>query len=429
MEGGFNERPILLNRRRPFQSGVASSNDRLKDFQQWGIMEVVRRQDMEISTTRKILTRDFVLGFLGRFIFQSAHHILIPTLPIYLSKLGSEETEIGVLIGVFGISSLFFRPFIGKALLRHSEKGVMMVGTFLFALAALAYFLAKSFWPLLIVRLVQGVGFAFFTTASFTFIASISQRAHLGQSLSYFYLAPNLSLALAPTLGIFLVNHFSFNLLFSACVCLSLGSLFMTHKLGGTKVIPLEDSSREKSSFFSREVLPPSIISSFTHVVWGALTAFFPLYAINCGVANPGLFFTAIAVMLILGRAFGGRILDVYSRERVMLYFLASPIISMALLVFSKTQSMFVLVAAIWGFGHAFLMPSLMAYALDRAGSSRRGPAIGTYTAISDVGLVLGPMIMGVVIRLTNYPIMFSCLALISAVSFGYFYFSMREKK
>ncbi len=384
---------------------------------------------MEISTTRKILTRDFVLGFLGRFTFQSAHHILIPTLPIYLSKLGSEEAEIGVLIGVFGVSSLIFRPFIGKALLRHSEKGVMIVGTFLFAIAAMAYFLAKSFWPLLMVRFVQGIGFAFFTTASFTFIANISQRAHLGQSLSYFYLAPNLSLALAPTLGIFLINHFSFNLLFSACVGLSLGSLFITNKLGGTKVAPSGDSSVGIGSFFSWEVLPPSIISSFTHVVWGALTAFFPLYAINCGVANPGLFFTAIAIMLILGRAFGGRILDVYSRERVILYFLASPAISMALLAFSKTQSMFVLVATIWGFGHAFLMPSLMAYALDRAGSSRRGPAIGTYTAISDVGLVLGPMIMGVVIRLTSYPIMFSCLALISAVSFGYFYFSMREKR
>lgn len=384
---------------------------------------------MEISTTRKIITRDFILGFFGRFTFQSAHHILIPTLPIYLLKLGSEEAEIGILIGVFGVSSLFFRPFIGKALLRHTEKSIMIVGTLLFAFTSIAYFLAKSFWPLLMVRFIQGIGFAFFTTASFTFIANISQRAHLGQSLSYFYLAPNLSLALAPSLGFFLINQFGFNSLFSASVGLAFGSLFITNKLGRTEVAPSEDSSVGKGSFFSWEVLPPSIISSFTHVVWGALTAFFPLYAINCGVANPGLFFTAIAIMLIVGRALGGRILDLYSRERVILYFLGAPVISLGILAFSKTQPMFILVAMIWGFGHAFLMPSLMAYALDRAGSSGRGPAIGTYTAISDFGQVLGPMIMGVVIRLTNYQIMFSCLAFISTVSFSYFYFATREKR
>jgi type III secretory pathway component EscT len=62
-----------------------------------------KKQDMEIPTIRKILTRDFTLGFFARFTFESAHHILIPTLPIYLSRLGSKEAEIGILIG-FSVS-------------------------------------------------------------------------------------------------------------------------------------------------------------------------------------------------------------------------------------------------------------------------------------------------------------------------------------
>ena len=83
--------------------------------------------------------------FFSRLTFQSAHHILVPTLPIYLSRLGSGEAEIGILIGVFGVSSLAFRPFIGRALLKNPEKNIMIAGLLLFAFAAIAYFLAQPF--------------------------------------------------------------------------------------------------------------------------------------------------------------------------------------------------------------------------------------------------------------------------------------------
>ena len=221
------------------------------------------------------------------------------------------------------------------------------------------------------VRFIQGIGFAFYSTASFTFIANISQAAHLGQSLSYFFLAPNLSLALVPVLGIFIINHFSFNLLFLVCLGLSLSSLFIAAKLKKRQIVPSEDPSIEDGSLFCWKALPPSIISSFIHIIWGALSDFFPLYAINQGITNPGFFFTAIAILLILGRALGGKILDLYSREIVILYCLTTPVISMGILAFSKTQPMFILVAMIWGAGHAFLISSLMAYTLERTGSLR----------------------------------------------------------
>ena len=383
---------------------------------------------MEIQTKQKIFTRDFTLGFFATLTFFSAHHILIPTLPIYLSKLGSKEAEIGILIGVFGVSSLAFRPFIGRALLKNPEKNIMIAGTLLFAFTAIAYFVAQPFWPFLMVRFIQGIGFAFYSTASLTFIANISQAAHLGESLSYFLLATNLSLALAPVLGVFLINHFGFNLLFLVCLGLSLSSLFITNKLGRRDIVPSEGPSPGIDSFLCRKALSPSIISSFMHIIWGALSAFFPLYAINQGIANPGFFFTAIAIMLILGRTLGGRILDLYSRERVILYSLTLLVISMGILSFSKTQPMFLLVAVTWGIGHAFIVPSVLAYTLDRAGSPR-GPAIGTYTAIGDFGVVLGPMIMGIIIRLTSYRMMFFFLALICFINLNYFYFFVREKK
>ncbi len=169
---------------------------------------------MPTQTIRKILTRDVILGFISQFTFSIAYHVLYPTLPIYLSRFGCTEVGIGVLIGILGVSSLVFRPFVGRALLKIPEKTFMMGGSILFVFTFAAYPLALPFWPLFIVRVFQGVGLAFFYTASFTFISNISPAAHRGQSVSYFLLAINISLALSPSLGMFIINHFSFTILF-----------------------------------------------------------------------------------------------------------------------------------------------------------------------------------------------------------------------
>ena len=376
---------------------------------------------------QKILTRDFVLVWFAQFAFSFVFSLLVPTLPIYLSRLGSTEAEIGVLIGSFFFSSLILRPFTGRALTKIPEKTIMITGTLLFAFTSVAYLLVSPFWPLLIVRLFQGVGFAFFQTASITLIVNISSKTHRGRSVTYFFLAINLSGALGPSLGMLLINHFSFNFLFLVCLGLSLCSLFITYKLGRRQVAPLQDSSIEDGLFLSRKALPPSIIGFFFSFIWGALTTFFPLYAINHGVANPGLFFTAVAIMLILGRGLGGKTLDFYSKERIILPCLLTCIISMIILAFSKTLPMFILVAVIWGIGHAFLIPTLVVYALDRMGSSP-GPVMGTFTAINDLGTSLGPVIMGIIIHTASYPIMFLCLAFIGIVNLNYFYFFVRKK-
>src|SRR5512139_3838103 len=125
---------------------------------------------MTTQTIRNIFTREFILCFFAQFTFTFVIFSLIPTLPIYLSRLGSNEVEIGVLIGSFAVSSLVLRPFVGRALLTVPEKNFMMAGAFLSALTSVAYVLTPLFWPLLIVRVFQGIAFAFFQTASFTLV-------------------------------------------------------------------------------------------------------------------------------------------------------------------------------------------------------------------------------------------------------------------
>ena len=175
-------------------------------------------------------------------------------------------------------------------------------------------------------------------------------------------------------------------------------------------------------SFFSRKALPPSFSVFMASLIFGALTAFFPLYAIEHGMANPGLFFGIFAVTVVAGRAFGGRILDCYSRENVVSFCLMTCIIAMSILLVFKTIPMFLVAAGIWGIAHAFIYPALAAYTVDLA-APYRGPAIATYQAFDDMGVGLGSVVMGIVLRLSDYQVMFLSLAVIGLIDLGYFYY------
>jgi MFS family permease len=377
--------------------------------------------------TPEIFTRDFILCFLAQFAFASVSFILIPTLPIYLLRLGSTEIEIGVLIGAFGISSLVLRPIVSRGVLKIPEQNFMIAGAILFVLTSIACLFALPFWPFFLVRIFQGIGSAFFSTATIIFIANITPEPYRGRSLGYFFLSFNISLALAPPLGMLLINHFSFTILFIVCIVLSLCSLLISSKLKGSEINPVIHYSTERPSFSYSRAFPPIFVYFIAHVIWGALTTFFPLYAISHGEANPGLFFAAYAIVLISGRTLGGRILDVRRREKIILPCHITFIISMTTLAFSETLPMFIIVAVISAMGHAFLYPSLIAYTLDLVGSSR-GPAMGLLMAMGDLGMVLGPMIMGIILRLTNFRVMFLCVALTGLISFVYFFLSTRTR-
>ena len=377
--------------------------------------------------TPKIFTRDFILSFSSQFAFSSAFCILIPTIPIYLSRFGAKEGEIGFLVGIFSVSSLILRPFVGRALLTTPERNFMIAGALICVFSNLAYLFAPPFWPLLIVRAFHGIGLALFSTASFTLLANITPETNRGRLVSYFYLSFNLAFALGPYFGMVFINRFNFTVLFLVGTGLSLGSLYMTTKLSKRKLIPSENLSRKFQPFFSREALPPSIIAFMLNIICGSLSAFFPLYALRHGVANPGIFFIFLAGTLFLGRIFGGRILDIYSREKVIMPCFILIVVSIAILVFSTTLVMFILVAVILGMGWALLYPFLMIHAIENAGSVQ-APAMATFTALGDLGAGLGPMIMGFILEWRGYPIMLSCLILTGVINFLYFYYSIGKK-
>jgi MFS family permease len=385
-------------------------------------------EDVSQHTMRNILTRDFVFGFLALFTFIAASYTLIPTLPIYLERLGSNVTEIGVLVGTFAGSSLVFRLFVGRALLRYSEKSIIMFGAILFAVTFLACIVFRPFWPFFVVRFLQGVAFACVDTAALAFIINVIPLAYRGQSIAYFLMAPNVALALAPSFGMLVINHYNFIVLFLVGTGLSLCALCLAGKLKGPQAVSPHKGAPAKSTLMlERKVVAPAITAFLHNCVWGALITFLPLYAVKCGIKNPGYFFSASAIMLIAGRSLGGRILDTYSKEKIIVTFIFTSMVAMVILSFSKTLSMLILVGLLFGIGSAFLYPASMAYAFEYAGSSG-GTAVGTIRALMDLGIALGPVMMGIILPLTSYRTMFLCVALICFINLNYFQFYVRKK-
>jgi len=319
------------------------------------------------------------------------------------------------------------RPFVGRALLNHSEKTFLAAGSAIAALSSFAYLVANPFFPLFFLRVFQGIGFALFSTSSFTLVANITPEANRGQGISYFYLAVNVAAASAPVVGILIINHLRFSTLFLFCAVLSLCSFLVISRLGKYPPTPVGASTSKSQPILSAEALPPSIMGFISNNIWGALIAFFPLFALSHGVANPGIFYTALAGTLIIGRACGGKILDSRSREKIVLPCIAVQIIAMIILAFSSTLPMFILAAVLWGMGNSLLFPLMMVMALDRGGTSR-GPAMGTYTALVDLGSGMGSAIMGVVLQWTSFRTMFLWLALTAAINFFYYHFFVRRK-
>jgi MFS family permease len=378
-------------------------------------------------TPQKILSGDFILCFFGNFAFQSVFAILVPTIPIHLSRFEAKEAEIGFLVGIFSLSSLILRPVVGRGLSNISERSFMIAGALLCVFSSIAYLLAPPFWPFSVVRIFHGIGLALFSTAIYTLVANITPEMHRGQLISYFYLAGNMAFAIGPYFGMLVVNRFNFVALFSVCTGISLCSLFIAIKLDKRKIIPSEKQSLKIQTLLSREALPSSIIAFMLNIIWGTLCAFFPLHALRHGVSNPGIFFIFLAVTLILGRTLGGKVLDIYDRNKLLLPCLTAIIISLAILTFSTTLPMFILVAVVLGTGWALLYPSLLIYAIESAGSAR-GPAMATFTGLADLGAGIGPMIMGIILQWTSYPIMFFCLTLIGIINFFYFYYAIGKR-
>ena len=176
-------------------------------------------------------TLDYVLTLLtGHFLFVS-YTSMFTVIPNYVNDLGGQNWHVGVVVGAFGVLSLFVRPYVGRLIAMFGPKPIAVIGLGSFALAALLYVLPVNSWldaapalahlPALAflwpvpVRMLRGIGLAATPVATSTIVVNLAPAARRAEGLSYMGIAIGTAGLYSPFLAELLVERFdSFNAAF-----------------------------------------------------------------------------------------------------------------------------------------------------------------------------------------------------------------------
>src|SRR5690625_1000341 len=173
-----------------------------------------RQLTNNLAQDDKIITRDFIFIWLANFFVFSSFQMTLPTIPLFVKELGGTDQIIGIVVGVFTFSALIFRPFAGHALETKGRKTVYFIGLTLFFISISLFGFITSIFILMLLRIIQGIGWGLSTTASNTIATDLIPPKRRGEGMGYFGLSSNIAISFGPALGLLLVDFMSFKNLF-----------------------------------------------------------------------------------------------------------------------------------------------------------------------------------------------------------------------
>lgn len=359
----------------------------------------------------------FYLILVSTFLFFISINLLLTPLPLYIKEVGGQPSQIGLVAGVFALTALLSRPLVGRLVDTWGRKPMMMVGSVIFILGPLFYILARSIPSLFLARMFHGAGIAAFTTAYSTLAADLVPPPRRGEALGLAGTAPYLSIIFAPPLGGALLPRLGFFPLFLISAVVAALSLLVS--------IPIREAARrvnpQKAAGFlgtlrERYVWVPSLLTVVVGLAYGSLLTFLPLFGIERGIANVGLFFTAYGLMTITMRMPLGRLSDRVGRMRVIVPAMLLLSLALAGLKVAGGMELLIVAAILYGLGDSGAGAATVALVVDEAPLEVRGTAIGVLYASFDLGAGLGGVVMGTVAGMVGYGRMFLLLGLIALV-------------
>ncbi len=84
--------------------------------------------------------------------------VITPALPDLATELGVSRAAIGFVQGAVAVPGIFLAVVIGYVADRRGRRLVAVASLAIFGVAGLAGFWVRSFWPLVLLRAVQGIG-------------------------------------------------------------------------------------------------------------------------------------------------------------------------------------------------------------------------------------------------------------------------------
>jgi MFS transporter, DHA1 family, multidrug resistance protein len=376
---------------------------------------------------------------LATVVVMACQGIIAPNLALFAESFGVTTALIGVAVAAFGLGRLVMNVPLGVAADRHGRRLVLVGGPVVISLSMFGCALSPNIVVFLIWRLVCGTGSAMYMTGAQIFLADISTPLNRAKNIATNQAALFIGVSIGPVIGGFLAEWFGLRAPFVVVGVLVLfAALHAWLRLPETRPQgPRPPGGDDNDNAVAQGAVPGErplrqllLSPSFLAVSWVGFAIFMartagqqtllPLHGANeLGLSSGqlGLVFTMMALVNLVGLPPSALIADRFGRKWAIV---PSGVVAAAGLVWlgaSDSVLVFVLAASLYSAGSAIGGPAPAAYAVDVAPPHLRGTTLGLFRAMSDLGIVVGPVVVAVIADRTSVSIGLAVTGIVVAVA------------
>jgi MFS family permease len=338
---------------------------------------------------------NFQFGLLcfSNFLFSCSFSMMIPELPAYLTQLGGAQYK-GLIIALFTLMAGISRPFSGKLSDTVGRVPVMIFGSLVCVLCSLLYPVLTTISGFLLLRFFHGFSTGFKPTATSAYGADVVHESRRGEAMGALAIGYTLGSSIGPVGGSWLVEAYSYNIMFYVSACFALGSVIILYNIKETLPNPKKFSFRHiritRSDVFDRSAVKPAVIMFLLCFSIGTVLTLTPDMSVAVGLHNKGFFYACYTVASLVIRLIAGKASDKYGRVIILICSSLVQAIGFIFLAFAHTSTMMIISAVIFGLGMGMNGPTLMAWTVDLCAPVNRGRAVASVYIALEMGIGSG---------------------------------------
>ncbi|MCA1647934.1 MAG: MFS transporter [Chloroflexi bacterium] len=361
-----------------------------------------------------------------------------PFLPLYIASLGGSATDVGLAGAVSGLAYLLAEGVWGLIFDRVGAARPLAISKFVTAAVFVGYLARTDLWWIYLLQFLRGVSEVAMAPIGRALLAKHVPREGRGTVMGMYFSTQTLARSGTGVIGGGLVDSLGFRALFAICAVSSLASGLLAffglrHTVDAVLVDAPRSAPGRRRAGLGREFVLLSILAGFGFWAQSGWTTFLPLYSaaiLHLSASQIGLLSTITGVVVLLLTVPGGRLADRVGRKRLLIAGLA--ITSLPAIVvasgFGRSFFALALLSVVMATGNAIGNPARQALIADIAPSGRQGLAMGIYGVAEDVGLLIGPLLGGLLWDRAGPPIAFASFALVYWVTIALIISLLREQ-
>ncbi|MDI6667827.1 MFS transporter [Leuconostoc falkenbergense] len=387
----------------------------------------------------KLFNKGFLTITIINFIVYLVYYLMMVIIAVVAhDQLHASFGQAGLASGIYIIGTLIARLIMGKELELIGRKRVARWGAILYLITTIAYLAVPTIAVLDGVRLLNGFAYGMTSTALNAIVTEFIPEKRKGEGINYYGLSTSLAAAIGPFIGLLLLNATSFQfivILSAILIGISMVALFAV-KINNVTLSAAhlaELKSWKVSSFIEFKVLLIAGIGFLMGLSYSSVLAFLASYAETLHlVAISSFFFVVYAGIVTLTRPMSGRIFDRFGENYVMYPSYLFLAFGLVILAFAHNGFVLLLSGAFIGLGYGTFMSNGQAVTLKLVTSHRIGIALSTYFIGLDLGLGVGPYVLGALHNSLSFRELYlvsAVIPIVSAILYLLFYRPNKAKK